>query len=296
MLVSGSPYHSSAAAMGPIHRELSAAQQLSAAERRVVSFEKRVGFLCFSLHVLTQITHLSCPWNERWQRLVSIPVAGLPSLCLFLSPPLYMKWRTPLLLGNKLIFFAFPLLRQPRGIQRVLDAPATPGAVGFFVDTLKIAWGSRIIAVLVSGLSTRLDVLPHVLIQIYSLLMVRNNSSLCSAPLMTDPLTLERMRAFNTASCGSLLPPLGVLGAGWALPQRGDCSLFLTLLHVVIGVLAPTAVVVLAADDSGRRDGARWFSVAGRQGTASQRLLMWWLLLGVAWAAALLATPLFERG
>lgn len=114
---------------------------LTSQEQRLVSFEARVGMMVFVLHFITQVAHLSCPWHERWQRLLSLPVAVAPGACALLAPRWYIRHRWVVLVAFKVAFFAFPLLRQARGIQRVLDAPATPGPLGFVIDTIKIAWG-----------------------------------------------------------------------------------------------------------------------------------------------------------
>ena len=42
------------------------------------------------------------------------------------------------------MFFAFPLLRKARGIQKVLDDAPQPGARGLVKDILKLTWGAMI--------------------------------------------------------------------------------------------------------------------------------------------------------
>jgi hypothetical protein len=42
-----------------------------------------------------------------------------------------------------------------------------------------------------------LPLVPHLLLQAYSVGMVRANGSLCAAPLLADPLTVQRIRAFH---------------------------------------------------------------------------------------------------
>jgi len=55
------------------------------------------------------------PASERFQRLMSIATVLafylLPTCC----PAFYLRWRTQTLVATRLIFFAFPLLRQARG-------------------------------------------------------------------------------------------------------------------------------------------------------------------------------------
>jgi hypothetical protein len=42
---------------------------------------------------------------------------------------------------TRFVFFLFPLLRKPRGIQRVLETKATESLPGFILDVLKMGWG-----------------------------------------------------------------------------------------------------------------------------------------------------------
>jgi hypothetical protein len=44
-----------------------------------------------------------------------------------------------------------------------------------------------------------LSVVLHTLVQAYSMGMVRANDSLCLAPLMTDPLTVQRIHTFHSS-------------------------------------------------------------------------------------------------
>lgn len=93
------------------------------------------------LHFLVQLAHVSCPWHEKWQRLLSLPVAAMVFIFPAMAPELYLRHRDLFLLCFKVSFFSFPLLRKPKGIQRVLNAAATPGLRGFIVDLVKMAWG-----------------------------------------------------------------------------------------------------------------------------------------------------------
>ena len=106
-----------------------------------VAFDIKMSLGGFLLHTLVQIAHISCPWHERWQRLLSIPVSALQCLIPALAPGFYMKHRDMSLIMTKLAFFSFPLLRQARGIQKALEATAMPGPFGFLVDIIKMAWG-----------------------------------------------------------------------------------------------------------------------------------------------------------
>ena len=65
-----------------------------------------------------------------------------------------------------------------------------------------IVAGSRLFAVIVSSLLYPLAVVPVVpslLLLAYSLTMVRSNPTLCAAPLLTHPLTAQRIRSFHGA-------------------------------------------------------------------------------------------------
>jgi hypothetical protein len=63
---------------------------LTSAERRRVAFERNVLAFGFILHLATQVSHLRCPWSERWQRLLSLPVSAIPPLTATISPALYL--------------------------------------------------------------------------------------------------------------------------------------------------------------------------------------------------------------
>jgi hypothetical protein len=200
----------------------------------------------FLLHLFTQISHLSCPWNERWQRLLSLPVSGLPFMWSALHPTSYLTYREPLLTSVKLVWFAFPLLRKARGIQRVLDQDATPGFFGFGLDVLKIMWGTRLFAHIWMSF-TMIQSLPlYALGQVYGAVMLRMNDSLCHTRVLQDPLTRRRLSVFNMLSTDVLLPhSSAALMSGW-VGKDGDCAFFLTVLVATLGVSLPIAVLALS--------------------------------------------------
>jgi len=72
-----------------------------------------------------------------------------------------------------------------------------------------------IMASLINPLSM-LPLLPHILVQAYSVAMVRQNSSLCQAPLLAHPLTAARIRSFHSVM---QLVALALPG-GWAAADR----------------------------------------------------------------------------
>lgn len=275
---------------------------LTTAQQRLLAFDTRIGFLCFLLHTTTQFSHLGCPWEERWQRLLSIPVSGAPWFLTLLAPSFYLRWRMQVYSWYKVAFFAFPLLRKPRGIQRVLDGDPSPGPLGFLLDVLKIAWGSRLFAVLQSGLATRMPIALHVPLQLYSVLMVRNNASLCKAPLTTAPAVVERMRTVNAVACGMLVPPLGQVCSRWLSEHNRDCSFFVTQLHLLVGVVMTTLPLLSAGweeeepqaeggedAETGWLDSGKWKAASGMQ-----QVYSWWLCLQVVWGVAALSSRYLE--
>lgn len=73
----------------------------------------------FALHTATQAASLlawsTLPASERWQRVGSVAVQ-LAFLSLpWLVPALYLRWRRPILIVERIQFFMWPLLRQPKG-------------------------------------------------------------------------------------------------------------------------------------------------------------------------------------
>lgn len=113
-------------------------------ERRTAAFERDVSMVGIVLHTFTQIKHIYCPWPELWQRLLSIVVCTSSVLVPALWPSIYIKHREFFVFAFKVVFYSFPLLHKPRGIQRALNAPATPGPWGMPLDLLKMAWGTKL--------------------------------------------------------------------------------------------------------------------------------------------------------
>lgn len=249
---------------------------LTAAQRRQVLFERNVMFFGCVLHVATQVSHLRCPWSERWQRLLSIPVSAVPTGTAAVAPAFYVRHREIILVAFKLIYWSFPLLRKPAGIQRVLDAPATPGPLGFPLDVLKMLWGTRMFAQVYASLSMPQALAPYFVCQVFSATMLRLNRSLCGTRLLQDPLTRRRLRLFNYLSAQALLPP-GSMRWGGEAPDAdagAQCSFFLTLLVVLVGVVLPTVALGLS------RSGLNHKS----------RAVVWFLGLQLSWAVALAVT------
>jgi hypothetical protein len=79
------------------------------------------------------------------------------------------------------------------------------------------------VAVISSSALTPLPLLPvvlHLLVQVYSVGMVRANASLCLAPLMVDPLTVQRIHTFHS---GMHLLAL-LLPGGWCAGVPGKAG------------------------------------------------------------------------
>jgi hypothetical protein len=55
-----------------------------------------------------------------------------------------------------------------------------------------------VLGLLVSAISAPLPLLPHLVTTLTAMLMVGRNSSVCSTPLMTHPLTVLRLRRLRS--------------------------------------------------------------------------------------------------
>lgn len=239
------------------------------------AFESRIFLMGFLLHVFTQIHYLSCPWNERWQRLLSIPVSGAPLVFAALYPHTYVMYREAIMVVFKLIWYAFPLLRKAKGIQQVMEAPATAGSFGIFFDLLKIIWGTRMFAMAWMTVSIPHATIPYFITQVYSAYMLRSNDSLCKTQLMQDSLTQQRLSLFNVLTTTALLPN-GSYYTAWLHREGADCSFFLTIMLVSLGVWLPITSVVLA-----RRT---------KKPTRRDQLIAWIVTAQLTWAFALALT------
>ncbi|PRW58844.1 MAD2L1-binding isoform X2 [Chlorella sorokiniana] len=208
------------------------------------------------------------PAAEISQRVMSTALVALFWVLPTFWPVHYMRHRTVYLLSSRISFFAWPLLRKPRGIQHVLESAAAAGVRGALRDIFKVVWGGRLVAVMLLSSITPLSILPlsaHLLLQLYAVLMVRGNSSLCAAPLLRDPLTRARISRFHSAM--GLLAYMLPGGIGFALRARlGDsmdstmeCEAFLTCLSVVLALLLPAymAVKTEPASSLQRREAAQ---------------------------------------
>ena len=124
-------------------------------------------------------------------------------------------------------------------------------------------WGSRLFAVIFSGMGTPLySVGLQLAIQAVSVALVRGNDSLCSAPLLRHPLNAERLRLFTSLSFDALMPAFGLGG----LVAGHECAFVFTLLHLLFGIVAPALPLILATPtvkslDRRGRVGALWLGL-----------------------------------
>ena len=253
----------------------SALARLTPEQRRRLPFEQRAMLIGLTLHIATQLSHLSCPWRERWQRIVSIPVTATPYLWSLIHPTSYFHWRELLFIIFRVVFFSFPLLRKAKGIQRVLDAPATPGGLaGFLIDVIKILWGTRMIAHVWLCISMTQSLPLYFIGNVFGVCMLRLNDSLCSSRLLQDPLTKRRLRLFNFITTDLLLPPGSFRGD---VAVNGDCSFFLTLLLVAVGVAVPCTILGISSNRTGAMP-------------TKAKCMIWLATMQLSWAFALAIT------
>lgn len=218
---------------------------LSPQERQQLSFDCSMSLLGFFLHTFTQLNHLSCPWEERWQRLLSIPFSGSVFIVIQLFPHFFIKYREFYLIVFKLLWFSFPLLRKPKGIQDVLNCSASLGYFGFPLDLLKIAWGSRLFALLFLSLALRQSFVPYVICQLYAFYVLRTNKSICQMPLLKDLIQKKRLQHFTSYMTRALLPMGRFPSDEIRSHETGHCSLTVTFLLLLIGAAIPSMVAVL---------------------------------------------------
>jgi hypothetical protein len=86
---------------------------------RQCSFDRKLALFGLLLHGATQVVSLlawsGLPGSERFQRLLSIAQACAFWLLPTLAPEFYLRRRHAIIVLHRLAFFAFPLLRKPRG-------------------------------------------------------------------------------------------------------------------------------------------------------------------------------------
>jgi hypothetical protein len=262
--------------------------------RSGLDFEARFALLGALLHSATQLLHMrGAPPAELPQRLLSIPVAFAPFLWPLLAPAHFDRHRTPIMVLLRATFYcAFPLLRRPTGIQRVLEAPPTSGASGAALDLIKAAWGTRLFAILMTGLIMPLPVLPHAALQLLAVALVRSNPTACASRLLAAPLSRSRQRAWASTACTLLLQPFGgAVDAALAAAEGADCDALLTALHLLVGVALPLVLLthvnpgLLGGRPPGRGDAERE-RAARAAGSGTFSLFLAWVVVTVCWALA----------
>lgn len=66
-------------------------------------------------------------------------------------------------------------------------------------DLLRLVWGSRLVAVMLAGITGPLPLLLHVACASWEVAQVRSNGSLCATPLLTHKLSVRRIERFHAA-------------------------------------------------------------------------------------------------
>lgn len=98
------------------------------------SLDRRLFTFSLLLHGAAQMTILinwsSLPPSERAQRLGSVAWLAVFPLLAACAPRLYLRHRTAVLSVQRIVFFVFPLLRQPRGEWRIPTAWCEQGRTG----------------------------------------------------------------------------------------------------------------------------------------------------------------------
>ena len=86
---------------------------------RQCGFDRKLALIGLLLHGATQVVSLlswsGLPGSERFQRLLSIAQACAFWLLPTLAPQFYLRRRHAIIVLHRLAFFAYPLLRKPRG-------------------------------------------------------------------------------------------------------------------------------------------------------------------------------------
>lgn len=139
-----------------------------------------------------------------------------------------------------------------------------------------MAWGSRLVAASTSGIFFPLPLLPQLFIQGFSIMMIRNNTSLCSTQLMTYPVTIERLRVFISLGSEVLLPTSSVQNI---LPPGSECHFIFTLLHTFFGITCCTVSMAFIQ---------RFPGVPAHNGPSI--FVIWWVGLILTWAFAVMLT------
>lgn len=172
--------------------------------------------------------------------------------------------------------------------------------------------GSRLFAVALFTMSMPLPLLPQLIAQLFSIVMIRSNESLCACRLLQE--NMGRIHGFHramqvlsvfTPAGGALTEALGVVSLDGIA-----CSAFLTFLCISFGLVLPMALVAnvqafrtfpgwvqdLCAFQSGFGMLARSMFCADARAPRRKRsslwqvVLCWWFLMHFLWCFCVLFT------
>lgn len=260
------------------------------------------------------------------QRMISIAAAQLMWVPALFDYGWYVHHKRHLAAATRLIVWAVPVVWQPVGLQDVMRARPSRGALGWAADALRLGIGTRMLGVMYGSLVAPTALLPHLALQLYALGMLRHNTTLCSATLLSHPVAAGRLRMLVSlldilAMSGSPCTALLLLNRTWEPTTAHDCRLFLILNEILVGMILPTMVLVRylptvatarlrrlhAAGASKsvlyRAELAVFFLFGGRQdwGLAPgerpaswggrQLAMVWWCILSGAWVLATSVPP-----
>jgi hypothetical protein len=216
----------------------------------------------------------------------SIIYAALPYLWARMSPTSFMKQRGIILSVIKVFYFSAPLLRRPRGVQRVLDAQPQPGKLGILIDTIKVIWGCRLMAIFIGSSALPSSLLLYLPVLLYSTLSVRGNKSLCETELLSHPITAARIAAFHSWADWIAQPVLSSLGFSELfavfLSPKDQCEAYLNWMYAIVGFVVPTIVIIrlFPSVAMGEGNSSNFQIIEWDQWKNSVTAMVWWLCLG----------------
>ncbi|PSC75503.1 electron transporter heat shock binding [Micractinium conductrix] len=157
------------------------------------------------------------------------------------------------------------------GTAVILERAAQPGVVGAVIDVLRVITGTRLLPyMLFSVFQAPLPPLAALVTQAALTARTFNSKGYCSTPLLSSALSRERQARLATGLeyaamaltavqpvAGRLVPAADVI-AGHA-PEEAVCHAVMSLVHLTLGLLAPT----LLAKAAGRYAMPRRFQARG---------------------------------
>ncbi|KAL4447913.1 hypothetical protein ABPG75_005132 [Micractinium tetrahymenae] len=173
--------------------------------------------------------------------------------------------------ASRILLFLLPSTRSPQvGAAVVLGRAATPGPAGALGDYLRVAMGTRVLQLAVTGLLLQHPPLTLLLEHLAQSALQSRNALYCRCRLLADPLSRRRMawvwRALDWLPQLVPLPAPGALGAGPNGPAAASdeqCAALLNMHQLCCGVLLPVVATVLLEPRHARQQGGR--SAEGRQ-------------------------------